>query len=96
MELIRSLLNNPDLNSLANVQVLVAVLLALLVYRLVSPVIDYFNPFSFVIGIFHDTKSALFQQMIKPRLKKHSIDGEHSHHIGFGRTRDGMSAPSVK
>lgn len=96
MELIRSLLNNSELNSFANVQVLVSVLIALLVYRVVAPVIDYFNPLSFAISIFHDAKEVLINKLIKVRHKKYSDADNESHHMVFGRTRDGMSARSVK
>lgn len=53
MDLI-SLLNHPAISSLAiNPNVFLSVLLALLIYRIVLPVIDFVNPFIWIIrGIY--------------------------------------------
>lgn len=64
MEFVTSLLNNPTFASFANPQVFVAVLLALLVYRLVSPVIDYLNPFTMLINAVHVIKTGLFRRSL--------------------------------
>lgn len=59
MELITSFLNNPAFAAIANAQVFVAVLLALLVYRLLAPIVDFFNPFIMVLKGIDATKRAL-------------------------------------
>ncbi len=62
MELVTSLLKNPTFASFVNPQVFVAVLLALLVYRLVAPVIDYLNPFIMLINALYAIKDRLFRR----------------------------------
>ncbi|QOU76425.1 hypothetical protein JAB4_059250 (plasmid) [Janthinobacterium sp. HH102] len=64
MEFVTSLLNNPTFALFVNPQVFVAVLLALLVYRLVSPVIDYLNPFTMLINAVHAIKTGLFRRSL--------------------------------
>lgn len=59
MEHITFLLNNPAFTALVNTQVFTAILLALIVYRLISPVIDLLNPFFMLIGIINMIKTAL-------------------------------------
>lgn len=59
VELITSLLNNPALASIANTQVFVAVLLALLIYRLLAPIVDFLNPFIILLRIVDSVKRAL-------------------------------------
>lgn len=58
MELITSYLNNPVFASIANTQVFVAVLLALLIYRLFAPVIDFLNPFIMFLRLLDSAKRA--------------------------------------
>ena len=62
MAFFTSLLNNPIFASFVNPQVFFAVLLALLVYRLVSPVIDYLNPFIILINAVYMIKTALLRK----------------------------------
>jgi len=59
MDHITSLLNNPQFTALVNAQVFAAVLLALLVYRLVAPIIDFFNPFFMLLRVMDAAKKAL-------------------------------------
>ena len=61
MEFFISLLKNPTFASLVNPQVFVAVLFALLVYRLLAPVIDYLNPFIMLINAIYAIKTRLFR-----------------------------------
>ena len=63
MSFLTSLLNNPIFASFVNPQVFFAVLLALLVYRLVSPVIDYLNPFIMLINAVYAIKTALLRKV---------------------------------
>lgn len=61
MEYITSLLNNPAFSALVNTQAFTAILLALIVYRLMSPVIDILNPIFMLISIINKIKSALLR-----------------------------------
>lgn len=61
MEHIIFFLNNPAFTALVNTQVFASILLALLVYRLISPVIDFLNPFFMLIGIINKIKTALLR-----------------------------------
>lgn len=61
MEHITSILNNPAFTALVNTQIFTAILLALTVYRLISPVIDLLNPFFMLIGIVNTVKNALLR-----------------------------------
>lgn len=59
MNYLNSIIDPHALATVINSQVFVAVLLALLVYRLVAPVIDFLNPFIMLIGGFFRLKEAL-------------------------------------
>lgn len=61
MEHISSLMNNPAFSALVNAQVFAAVLLSLIVYRLVSPIIDFLNPFIILVGVIYKIKTALLR-----------------------------------
>lgn len=69
MNQIHALLSNAELNTYANTQVLVAVLIALVVYRLVSPIIDLFNPFSIVLDVGYKVTSLIVAAIRKARYK---------------------------
>ena len=60
MEIVTSVLSNQTLVSFVNVQVFAAVLLALLVYRVVAPLIDYLNPVIMLLNGITAIKVALF------------------------------------
>ncbi len=59
MNCLTSLINDQTLAAMVNVQAFIAVLLALLVYRLVAPVIDFLNPFIMLISALYRMKDAL-------------------------------------
>lgn len=61
MEYITSLLNNQAFSALVNTQAFTAILLALIVYRLMSPVIDFLNPIFMLIGIINKIKTVLLR-----------------------------------
>lgn len=64
MEFLNSLLTHPTIAALVlNPQVFIAVLLALTVYRICVPVIDFLNPFRIVIHGYYKAKFALISKM---------------------------------
>ena len=67
MEIVTSVLSNQTLVSFVNVQVFAAVLLALLVYRVVAPLIDYLNPVIMLLNGITAIKVALFNTLFKQR-----------------------------
>ncbi|MCU6502220.1 hypothetical protein LPN04_30945 [Rugamonas sp. A1-17] len=46
-----TILSNSDLAAIADTKILMAILIALVVYRLVSPLVDLFNPIVLVLDL---------------------------------------------
>lgn len=80
MELITSLLNNPEFSSVANTQVFVAVLLALLVYRVLAPIVDLFNPFIILLKVIDAAKRTMAARKVRSTAATNNLRG------GSGRT----------
>ena len=69
METIAVLTHNPMLISLVNMPVFGAILLALIVYRIVSPLIDFLNPLIILTNLGWKLRDALLS-VVEPTVKR--------------------------
>lgn len=74
---IEMLLQDPLVSSYVNIQVFVAVLLALLVYRIVAPVVDILNPLSILADVVvwcRNQGVSLVRLVVRRIVRKHFCD----------------------
>lgn len=79
MQMILHALKNPAVTELANTQVLMAVLIALLIYRLISPIIDLLNPITMLVNALFAIRAALFRKTVD--MGTRCFTGNSRHHV---------------